>query len=99
MNSIGLRFHLCYRQTLKVFQIQFDKQYKDNMNTMKDERKGKTPYTENINTHGPSGWCAHSTFPYGDVPDPLKMYRGKDCVEKFIEHIEDEVKLLYTTFL
>ena len=69
------------------------------MNTMKDERKGKTSYTEKINTHGPSGWCVHSTFSYGDVPDPLKMYRGKDCVEKFIEHIEDEVKRLYATFL
>ena len=38
------------------------------------------------------------TFAYGDVPDPLKMYRGKDCVEKFIEHIEDEVKRLYAAF-
>ena len=26
------------------------------------------------------------------------MYHGKDCVENFIEHIEDEVKELYTTF-
>ena len=28
----------------------------------------------------------------------LKMYRVKDCVEKFIEHTEDEVKRLYATF-
>ena len=68
------------------------------MNRMKTERKGKTPYTEKISTHVPSVWCVHSTFAYGDVPDPLKMYRGKDCVEKFIEHIEDEVKWLYATF-
>ena len=26
------------------------------------------------------------------------MYHGKDCVEKFIEHIEDEVKRLYASF-
>ena len=26
------------------------------------------------------------------------MYRGKDCVEKFVENIEDEVKLLYASF-
>ena len=26
------------------------------------------------------------------------MYRGKDYVEKFVEHIEEEVKLLYATF-
>ena len=49
---------------------------------MKVERKGKAPYTEKINTQLPSGWCVHSTFAYGDVPDTLKRDRGKDCVEK-----------------
>ena len=39
-------------------------------------------------------WC----LAYGDVPDPLKMYRGKYCVEKFVEYIEEEVKRLYATF-
>ena len=68
------------------------------MNTIKARRKGKAPYTEKINTHVPSGWCVHSTFAYGDVPNPLKMYWGKDCVEKFVEHIEEEVKRLYATF-
>ena len=75
-----------------------DERYRDRMNTMKTERKGKASYTEKINTHVPSGWCVHSTFAYGDVPDPLKMYRGKDCVEKFVEYIEEEVKRLYATF-
>ena len=56
-----------------------DDQYRDKMNRTKAGRKGKASYTEKINTHVPSGWCAHSTFPYGDVPNPLKMYRGKDC--------------------
>ena len=69
-----------------------NERYRDKMNTMKTERKGKAPYTEKINTHIPSGWCVHSTFAYGDVPDPLKMYRGKDCVEKFVEYIEEQVK-------
>ena len=68
------------------------------MNTMKAERKGKASYTEKINTYIPSGWCVHSTFAYGDVPDPLKMYQGKDFVEKFVEYIEEEVKRLYSTF-
>ena len=54
--------------------------------------------TEKINTHVPSGWYVHSTFAYGDAPDYLKMYRGKDCVEKFVEYIEKEVKQLYATF-
>ena len=75
-----------------------DEWYRDKMNTMKTDRKGKTPYTEKISTHVPSGWCVHSTFAYGDVSDPLKKYRGKDCVEKFVECIEEEVKQLHETF-
>ena len=75
-----------------------DERYKEKMNTMKVGRKGKASYTGKINTHVPSGWCVHSTFTYGDAPNPLKMYRGKDCVEKFVEYIEEEVKRLYTTF-
>ena len=47
-----------------------------------------------VNKHVPSGWCVFSKFAYGDVPDPLKAYRGKDCVEQFVEHIEAEVKRL-----
>ena len=69
-----------------------DERYREKMNRMKTERNGKAPYTEKINAHVPSGWCIHSTFAYGDVPGPLKMYRGKDCVEKFVEYIEEQVK-------
>ena len=75
-----------------------DERYRDRMNTMKTDRKGKASCTEKINTHVLSGWCVHSTFAFGDAPDPLKMYQGKDCVEKFVEYIEEEVKLLYETF-
>ena len=75
-----------------------DERYKEKMNTMKAERKGKAPYTEKINTHVLSGWCVYSTFAYGDVPNLLKMYRDKNCVEKFVEYIEEEVKRLYATF-
>ena len=75
-----------------------DERYRDKMNRMNTKRKGKAPYTEKINTQVPSGWYVHSTFAYGDVSDPLKMYRGKDCVEKFVEYIEEEVKRLYATF-
>ena len=65
---------------------------------MKTERKGKAPYTKRIKTHVPSGWCVHSTFAYGYVCDPLKMYWGKDCVEKFVECIEENVKHLFERF-
>ena len=75
-----------------------NERYRDKMNRMKAGRKSKAPYTEKINTHVPSGWCVHSTFSYGDVFDPLKMYPGKECVEKFVEYKEEEVKRLYETF-
>ena len=75
-----------------------DEWYKEKMNRMKAERNGKVPYTEKINTHVPSGWWVHSTSAYGDVSNPLKMYQGKDCLEKFVEYIEEEVKQLYETF-
>ena len=53
---------------------------------------------EKINTHIPSGWCTYSKFVYGDVPDPLMVYRGKSCTNQFIEHLESEVKRLYDIF-
>ena len=65
---------------------------------MKTERKDKAPCMKKINTDAPSRCCVHSTFAYGDVSDPLKMYRGKYCVEKFVEYIEEEVKRLYEIF-
>ena len=75
-----------------------DERYRDKMNRMKAGKKGKVPYTEKINIHVLSGWCAHRTLAYGDVPNPLKMYWGKDCVEKFMEYIEEEVRQLHATF-
>ena len=75
-----------------------DERYRDKINTMKTERKGKASYTEKINTHVPSGRCLHSTCAYGDIPDPLKMYRGKECVEKIVKYREEEVKRLHETF-
>ena len=57
-----------------------DERHRDKMNTMKIKRKDKASYTEKINRNVPSGWCVHSTFAYGDVPDFSKMYRGRNCV-------------------
>ena len=67
------------------------------MNARKVKRKSKASYTEKINIHAPSGWCVYSTVAYGDASDPLKMYQDKDCVEEFVEYIEEEVKWLYAT--
>ena len=55
--------------------------------------------TRGINVHVPSGWCVRSKFAYGEVKDPLNLYRGKDCVRKFCEHIIGEAHHLYHSFL
>ena len=73
--------------------------YKEKINQMKTERKGKTLCPEKINKHLLSGWCIQSTFAYGDILDLLKIYHGKDYVGKFVEQIKGEVKWLYVTFL
>ena len=51
--------------------------------------------TRGVNNHVPSGWCICSDFAYGRVENPLKLYRGKDCVKKFCEHVIGEALCLY----
>ena len=58
-------------------------------------------YTTKINQHIPSGWCVYSKFAYGEVKDPLTIYRGKDCIEseiKFCDYIKEEAHRLYHMF-
>ena len=54
--------------------------------------------TRGVNVHTLSGWCFYSKFAYGKVMNPLKEYRGKDCVSKFCEHIIAEARCLYESF-
>ena len=56
------------------------------------------PYTNEVNQHTPSGWCVYSKFAYGDVDDPLRLYRGKDCIETFCNYIKGEARRLYHIF-
>ena len=58
----------------------------------------RIPTTRGINVHIPSGWCLHSEFAYSEVKDPLKLYRGKDCVRKFCDHVIGEARHLYHSF-
>ena len=46
------------------------------------------PYTKKVHRHIPSGFCIYSKFAYGEVKDPLKLYRGKDCVQVFCDYIK-----------
>ena len=55
-------------------------------------------YTTKVNQHIPFGWCVYSKFAYCDIDDPLKLYRGKDCVEKFCDYIKEEAHMLYHMF-
>ncbi|XP_057310676.1 uncharacterized protein LOC130648652 [Hydractinia symbiolongicarpus] len=54
--------------------------------------------TKTLNKHVPCGWATYSTFAYGEVPDPLTVFRGKECVTRFVDHLEDEVKRLYSIY-
>ena len=56
------------------------------------------PYTNEVNQHTPSGWCVYSKFAYRDVDDPLRLYRGKDCIETFCNYIKGEACRLYHMF-
>ena len=56
------------------------------------------PYTNEVNQHMPSGWCVYSKFTYGDVDNPLRLHRGKDCIETFCNYIKGEVHRLYHMF-
>ena len=56
------------------------------------------PYTNEVNQHTPSGWCVYSKFAYGDIDNLLRLYRGKDCIETFCNHIKEEAHRLYHMF-
>ena len=55
--------------------------------------------TRGINNQSPSGWCIRSGFAYnGKVENLLKLYRGKDCIKKFCDHVIGEAHRLYQSF-
>ena len=54
--------------------------------------------TGDINVHVSSGRCIHSEFTYSKVKNPLALYRGKDCIQKFCEHIIGEACCIYHSF-
>ena len=48
--------------------------------------------------HIPCGYSAVLRCAFGDVSEPFNVYRGKDCVENFIQYINDKVRRLYLMF-
>ena len=49
-------------------------------------------YTKEMNQHVPCGFCTNSVFAYGEVENPLKLYRGENCIKVFCNYVENEVK-------
>ena len=64
----------------------------------KDEPEPEGSFTKIVNQHIHSGFCFYSKFTYGDVKNPLTIYRGKDCMSKFCELVKKEAKRLYNMF-
>ena len=56
------------------------------------------PYINEVNQHTPSGRCVYSKFAYEDVDNPLRTYRGKDCIKTFCNYIKGEVHRFYHMF-
>ena len=54
--------------------------------------------TRGVNNHVPSGWCVCSEFAYVKVENPLKLYKGKDCIKNFCDHVIGEALCLYQAF-
>ena len=46
----------------------------------------------------PPGWCVYGKFAYGDVDNPPRLYRGKDCIETFCNYIKGEAHRWYHMF-
>ena len=53
------------------------------------------PYTNHINKHTPSGFCTYNAFAYGNLQHPLKLYRGKNCIDEFCKYMKEEACRLY----
>ena len=56
------------------------------------------PYSQNVNQHVSTGWCVYSKFTNEKLRIHLKLYRGKDCIEKFCDYIRQEAHRLYHKF-
>ena len=63
-----------------------------------DSNDPSISHINHINKHTPSGLCTYSTFAFGDIANPLKLYRGKDCVEECCKYIRSQAYKLYNDY-
>ena len=52
-------------------------------------------YMRDISHHIPSGFFPYASFAYGEVTYLLRLYRCKDWVEAFCNHIKEKAKRFY----
>ena len=45
--------------------------------------------TTTVNNHTPSGYSIYTQCSFDDNKKKLDYYRGKDCIEKFTDHLKD----------
>ena len=63
--------------------------------------RGQDPtglYSIKVNQYIPCGWNIRSKFAYGEVVDPEKSYRGKNCIKTLCKHLVEEARHLYHMF-
>ena len=95
-----VRFHSGQYQFKVPFIIYTDFEVIHQSSEGETELDPEAPYTREINHNISSRLCTCPTFAYAKVKveNPLKLYQGKDCMEVFCDHIEEEAKMLYHMF-
>ena len=72
-----LKFKDGYKQFKVPFVIYFDTEsILVKMPKRTHHENDNKAYTRKVNKHIPCGFAAYSKFAYGDVPEPLNVYRG-----------------------
>ena len=71
-----------------------------NLSSNKDQEttQGSRQLEESMSMFHLGGAFFRTKFAYGEVKNPLKLYRGKDCIRKFCNHVIGEARHLYHSF-
>ena len=95
--------HRVYCEDNESIRVEMPKQgstveFKDGQNQFRVPYIMYADFESILEPMDPSGWCVYSKFAHGDVDNPLRTYRGKDCIETFCNYIEGEARTLYHVF-
>ena len=76
--------------------VKFQKHFLSQLKDLLPTQKNRTPKKSK---HISSGFCVYNKFACRKVENPLKLYRGEDCVEVFCIYVSNEARRLYYMFL